>query len=33
MSCAVCSHFGNGKRRGLAHLIALATSLMLGLLD
>ena len=31
MSCAVCSHFGNGKRRGLAHLIALATSLMLGL--
>jgi hypothetical protein len=33
MSCAVCSHFGNGKRRGLAHLIAARYFLMLGLLD
>ena len=29
MSCAVYSHFRNDKRRGVARLIALATSLML----
>ena len=31
MTDAVCWHFGNDKRRGLSHLIVLATSLMLGL--